>query len=538
MRFLDAAGFICMSAAALAQAPAYLSNLSVRSGAGSGSQTLIAGFVIGGSGSMAVLLRGDGPSLAQFSVAGFLPDPVLGLFDSSAAEIASNSSWGGSALLTGIFSQVGAFPLLAGSSDAALFQPLAAGAYTAQISSKTGDTGVALVEVYDADQGTPTSRFINLSARSEVGTGSQNLIAGFYVAGSGSETVMVRGSGPALGAFMVTGLLANPQLTLYDSTGKAVATNTGWSNDPVAGNSAVPVAVSKATAALFAQLGAFSLAANSPDCALVASLPPGSYTANVSGVNGTTGVALVEIYEVANVAGGNSAPVFTAQPASQTIPPGGNGTFSASVSGTSSLQWFLNGAAIPGATAGTYVATAAGTYDVVATNAYGSTTSSIATLTVGLGINAPVTDLAAAAGNEFYVTFAQDILQALGLLQQHMGVEVEFSWDPAGVINNSSSGPVPSGGTFTIKANGTVGVGAGSAASGTPLSFEWTYNDSNGVLIGIYFDGAYNPALPGQDIGSFVGVATILYSTAGGSEFADVNFVAAYSATPPADTSF
>jgi hypothetical protein len=533
-----AASFAFISAAAFAQDSSYLSNLSVRSSAGSGSQTLIAGFVIGGSGSKAVLLRGDGPSLAQFGVAGALPDPVLGLFNSTGSEIASNSGWGGSPALSGIFNQVGAFPLLSGSLDAALYQPLGAGGYTAQISSTSGDTGVALVEVYDADQGAPLSRFVNLSARSEVGTGSQDLIAGFNVAGSGNETVLVRGSGPALGAYAVTGFLANPQLTLFDSGGKAIATNTGWANASVIGNSTVPAGISGATTAMFSQVGAFLLPANSPDCALVASLPPGAYTANVSGVDGTTGVALVEIYEVTGVTGAGSAPVFASQPSSQGIVSGGSYTFSVSVSGTATFQWFLNGAAIPGATASTFEATQAGTYYVVATNAYGSTTSSLAAITLVSGITGPVTDLATAAGNEFYVTFAQNIFKALGVLQQNMGVEVDFSWDSSGVISSTSSGPGPSGDTITIKTNGSVGVGAGSTAAGTPLQFDWDYADSSGVLISIYFDGGYNPPTPGQDIGSFTGVATILYDTSMGSNFADVGFEASYSLTPPTSTSF
>jgi len=356
-----------------------LVNLSVRSNAGSGSQTLIAGFVIGGSGSKAVLVRGDGPSLTQFGVSGALPDPVLGLYNSASAKIGSNSKWGGSSLLSGVFSQVGAFALPANSLDAALYQTLSVGAYTAQISSTNGDTGVALVEVYDADQGTPASRFVNLSARSQVGTGAQALIAGFVIAGAARETLLVRGDGPALSQFGVGGVLANPQLTLFDSTGKAIATDTGWGSAPVIGSSTVQATVTEATAATFTQVGAFALPANSPDCAFVATLPPGAYTANVSGVNNTTGVALVEVYEVP------SGPVFTTQPSSQTINSGGSYTLTVAVSVSATFQWYLNGVAIPGATGSSYLATQAGTYTVVATDANGSTTSSAAVITIGGG---------------------------------------------------------------------------------------------------------------------------------------------------------
>jgi sugar lactone lactonase YvrE len=281
---------------------AHLVNLSVRSTAGTGSQTLIAGFVVGGTGSKSVLVRGDGPVLASFGVTGVLPDPVLTLFNSASTVLSSNSGWGDSATPAStfgqIFTQVGAFALPSISNDAAILTSLGTGSYTAEISSTSGDSGVVLVEVYDADAGTPTARFINLSARSQAGTGSQTLIAGFAVTGAGSETVLIRADGPGLAQFSVSGALASPQLTLYDGNGKAIATNVGWSTAPTLGTSPVPSTIAGATVALFTEVGAFQLTAGSGDCALVASLPPGSYTAEVTGANSSTGVALVEIYEV------------------------------------------------------------------------------------------------------------------------------------------------------------------------------------------------------------------------------------------------
>jgi hypothetical protein len=124
------------------------------------------------------------------------------------------------------------------------------------------------------------------------------LIAGFAVTGAGSETVLIRADGPGLAQFSVSGALASPQLTLYDGNGKAIATNVGWSTAPTLGTSPVPSTIAGATVALFTEVGAFQLTAGSGDCALVASLPPGSYTAEVTGANSSTGVALVEIYEV------------------------------------------------------------------------------------------------------------------------------------------------------------------------------------------------------------------------------------------------
>lgn len=358
---------------------ARLINLSVRSTAGTGSQTLIGGFVIGGTGSKKVLARGDGPALAQFGVTGVLPDPVLTLFDSGGSAIDANSSWGGGGTLSSVFSQVGAFALPPNSKDAAILTNLAAGAYTAHITSTSGDSGVVLVEVYDADTGTPSARFINLSARSEAGTGSQTLVAGFAIAGTGTETVLIRGDGPVLSEFGVTGVLAAPTLTLFDSSGKVIASNTGWGNASAKGASSVQASTTRATSSVFTGVGAFQLPANSADCALVASLPPGAYTAQVTGANLTTGVALVEIYEVPQGSGGGGGgPAITSQPVGGTLSSGGSLTLSVSVSGAATFQWYFNGSPVPGATGNSYLATAAGTYSVVATNGSGSTVSSTA----------------------------------------------------------------------------------------------------------------------------------------------------------------
>ena len=267
--------------------PGRLINLSVRTSAGTGAQTLIAGFVVGGTGSKQVLVRAIGPTLGVFGVTGALADPRLGLFSGS-TETATNSGWGGTTALTSAFAGVGAFALPTSpaiSRDAALLSTLGAGAYSAQVASSSGGTGVALVEAYDADGAASTSRFINLSARTVAGTGAQTLIAGFVLSGNVPRTLLIRGIGPTLGAFGVTGVLANPRLELRNSTNAIVATNGGWAGAP-------------ALIAAFTQVGAFALPATSGDAALLISLAPGSYTAQVAGTGGATGVALVEVYEL------------------------------------------------------------------------------------------------------------------------------------------------------------------------------------------------------------------------------------------------
>lgn len=266
-----------------------ITNLAIRSQAGTDARTLIVGTVVGGTGTAGakpLLLRGVGPTLAAFNVAGALADPVITIFG-GAGKIAENDDWAGAF----DFASVGAFAF-AGTApkDAALYNPATApGSYSIQVSGKNGATGTALAEIYDATPpgayAAATPRLINVSARTQVGTGGDILIAGFNIGGSTAQTVLIRAAGPALAAFGVDGTLVNPKLELYRGSTLLYA------NDDWSGNTAI------ATAG--AGVGAFSFAnPASKDAALLLTLPPGGYTAQVSGADGGTGVALVEIYEV------------------------------------------------------------------------------------------------------------------------------------------------------------------------------------------------------------------------------------------------
>lgn len=267
-----------------------LTNLSIRSQAGTGDQTLIAGFAIGGpGGTKPVLIRAIGPTLTAFAVPGALAAPKLDLYGNGAL-MQSGTAWGGSAALTTMFNSVGAFPLDAGSKDAAFVPTLPGGSYTAQATGIDGTTGVALLELYDASSSgqfdaTTTSRLINASARTQVGTGDNVLIAGFAISGSTARTVLIRATGPALAAYGVAGTLSAPKLELIRDN-VVLATNLGWGGDPqltTVGNG----------------VGAFPLTDPlSRDSILLLTLPPGTYSAKVSGADGGTGIALVEVYEV------------------------------------------------------------------------------------------------------------------------------------------------------------------------------------------------------------------------------------------------
>ncbi len=266
---------------------ARLSNLSCRAQVGTGNDVLIAGFAIGGTGTKQVLLRGIGPTLAtQFSVTGALATPQLTLFDGREHSLATNSGWGGLLTLSAVFNAVGAFALPANSADAALLETLGSGGYSSLLTGANGSTGIALAEIYDADTGTPTADLVNVSARGYVGAAGSVLIAGFAIAGPSSETVLIRGIGPGLKPYVgFPGTVSGTVVTLYDSNNNPITANAGWGNDPwITGTSS--------------QVGAFPLVPNSLDSALLVTIPPGSYTVQVAGVSGGSGIGLVEVYEV------------------------------------------------------------------------------------------------------------------------------------------------------------------------------------------------------------------------------------------------
>ncbi len=260
-------------------------NIATRGFARSGDDTLIAGFVIAGGSAQTVLIRAAGPALAALGVRGAHPDSRLELFRES-ARIAENDDWAVPAGIAQAAARVGAFAFPPGSRDAALVQTLSPGAYSAQV--KAGNSapqaeGVVLLEIYDAGGG-GSPRLANISTRGWVGIGENLLVAGIVIAGEMRKTVLIRAIGPSLARFGVAGALADPILRLY-SGGTLIYENDNWFTNTFAADAA-------------ARVGAFPLTVPAKDSALVVTLPPGSYTAQISGLNGSTGVALAEIYEV------------------------------------------------------------------------------------------------------------------------------------------------------------------------------------------------------------------------------------------------
>lgn len=266
----------------------WMANISTRSLVGTGDNVQIAGFVIPGPDPRPVLIRAAGPALAAapFKITNALGDPVLQLFQGQTV-IASNTAWSSAANAVQVKStavDVGAFAWADGSKDSALLVTLAPGAYTAVVSSQSGASGTALVEVYDASAYF-SRRLINISGRTLVGTGDNVQIAGFVVGGPEAKEVLIRVSGPTLAsAFSIPGAIADPVLELFDSSGERIGRNAGWNGDAeirAAGN----------------RVGAFAWPDGSKDAALHVTLRPGLYTVHASSAAGATGTALIEVYD-------------------------------------------------------------------------------------------------------------------------------------------------------------------------------------------------------------------------------------------------
>jgi hypothetical protein len=275
-----------------------LSNISTRGFVQTGNNVMIGGFIVGGNGPKTVIIRAIGPELSAppFNVPNALADPTLELHNGTGALIASNDNWQ-TTIIGGIItsSQVSAIqnsghaPTQA--SESAIIATLQPGNYTAIVRGVNNTTGIALVEVYDISP-EATSILSNISTRGFVETGDNVMIGGFIVQGSGQKTVIVRAIGPELSAppFNIPNALANPTLELHDSTGALIAFNDNWQTTIILG-----IITSSQVSAIQNSGHAPTQASES---AIIATLLAGNYTAIVRGVNNTTGVALVEVYDL------------------------------------------------------------------------------------------------------------------------------------------------------------------------------------------------------------------------------------------------
>ncbi|MES2695842.1 MAG: DUF1800 family protein [Verrucomicrobiota bacterium] len=273
-----------------------LANLSTRAQVGTGANIMITGFVVQEGAPKRVLIRAVGQRLssAPFGIAGFLSNPQLHLFNSAGVLVRQNDNWASDdgATITATSTEVGAFALgTAGNNDSALVATLQPGAYTAQVSGVGNTSGVAILEIYDVSG---SARLLNLSTRAVVGSGASTFFSGLVVAqGGGARRVLVRAAGPILATMGVTGVIADPAISITDSAGRQIA---GGANDNW--DAGLSTEARATLTAAFAQSGAFAFAAGSKDSALIANLTPGNYVIQVNGVAGATGAALVEVYDL------------------------------------------------------------------------------------------------------------------------------------------------------------------------------------------------------------------------------------------------
>ena len=253
-------------------------NLSTRMRVQTGDNIGIGGFIVSGTAPKHVLIRSLGPSLARFGVTDVLADPMLELRGPGSFGSIKNDNWRDSQE-----AQIKADGIPPTNDlESAIDATLPPGAYTALVTGKNNSVGVGLVEVYDLDLAA-ASVLSNLSTRAFVSTGSNIVIAGFVLGkNSGFDRIVVRSLGPSLSSFGVSNALADPTLEIRDGDGTLIGANNDWQD----------------SSAQAAEITAAGLApSNTRESAIAMTLPPGFYTALLTGVNGGTGIGLVEVYD-------------------------------------------------------------------------------------------------------------------------------------------------------------------------------------------------------------------------------------------------
>jgi hypothetical protein len=254
--------------------PKSLTNVSTRVMVGANGNVEIGGFIVSGTQPKKVIVRAIAPSLTQFGIAGAMSDPIEELYDGSGRLVATNDNWNShrqDILLTA--------HIPTDEHECAIVATLAPGNYTAIVRGVKNTTGVALFELYDLDP--QNSKVSNISTRGNVGVGDNVMIGGFIVGGDQPTNVIVRALGPTLTDYGVTGALADPTLELHNGNGAVIAQNDNW----------------KSTRQAAIQNSGYAPPRDA-EAAILATLQPGNYTAIVRGNNNTTGVALVEVYNL------------------------------------------------------------------------------------------------------------------------------------------------------------------------------------------------------------------------------------------------
>ena len=271
-----------------------LANISTRSFVQTIDNVMIGGFIVQGTQPKRVIIRAIGPELTPFGVPDVLANPTLELHNGAGALIGFNDDWQ-STVIGGVITHDQVQEILGSGRaptdmrESAIIADLPAGNYTAIVRGLSSTTGVALVEVYDLSPD-PDSFLANISTRSFVQTADNVMIGGFIVQGTQPKMVVIRAIGPELTQFGVPNALANPTLELHNGAGALIASNDNWQTTILGG------------IIMHDQVQEIINSGHAPtdmrESAIIANLPAGNYTAIVRGVNNTTGVALVEVYDL------------------------------------------------------------------------------------------------------------------------------------------------------------------------------------------------------------------------------------------------
>jgi uncharacterized repeat protein (TIGR01451 family) len=255
-------------------------NLSTRMRVQTGANVGIGGFIITGTGPKHVLLRAIGPSLTASGVPNALADPVLELHGPGTFTTITDDNWRDDPAQEALIIASGIAPT--NDLESAIDATLNPGAYSAIVSGKNNTSGVGLVEVYDLSQAAP-AKLANISTRAFVGSGSDVVIAGFILGGnSGNDRIALRGIGPSLTAQGVPDALADPVLELRNGNGTLLVSNNDWHDNPVQASELIAAGLAPT---------------DDLESGISTTLPPGTYTALLAGLNDGTGVGLVEVYD-------------------------------------------------------------------------------------------------------------------------------------------------------------------------------------------------------------------------------------------------
>lgn len=258
-----------------------LLNIATRLRVLQGDNVLIGGFIITGTQPKRIAVRGIGPSLAALGVPGTLSDPTLELHAADNSLITSNDNWQEAPNAAEV-SAVGLAP--GDSRESVILQTLAPGSYSAILRGKNEEPGNGIVEAYDLDQSV-ASKFGNIASRGFVDTDDNVMIGGVIVngTGTGSPTIVVRAIGPSLAPFGIQNTLADPTLELHDGNGAVIAFNDNWKDSQQAEIEASGL-----------------MPTDEKESAIVRALAPGNYSAIVRGAGNTTGVGVVEAYNISH----------------------------------------------------------------------------------------------------------------------------------------------------------------------------------------------------------------------------------------------